>query len=370
MSKHFFEEGQTRTSRIKSRIVAEYFYRYSKTLLSKRNNIEKVIFLDLFCGTGLYKSGQKSTEFKIIDSVISDPQLKDGVQLVFNDYKNHDTIQNNFEKTYGHIDFGYKPKFYNYEVGVSNEVNRWLESKKLKNCLLFMDPFGYKGINTNLLVKFLANPGNEAFVFFNYQRINPGLSNPYMEENMRRIFPSLFDELTSSLQTGSDYTKYRKITSYFRQEITKHVPGIYYTPFKFYSETKSRISHFLMHFTKHPLGFEFIKDIMRKESGFISNPNLFEFEHNIRTHLQLSCFGEDEFTNHLANQIRSKFTGKIISTQDIYRQDHLSNYAIQNDYKKAFEKLYNQGHLEVISSKKTRNRHVLGMSANDIVRIL
>ncbi len=55
----------------------------------------------------------------------------------------------------------------------STHVGRCNESP----ALLFIDPFGYKGIETNVLAQFLQNWGNEIFLFINTKRIHPALEN-------------------------------------------------------------------------------------------------------------------------------------------------------------------------------------------------
>ena len=56
--------------------------------------------------------------------------------------------------------------------------------------MLFIDPFGYKGIETTVLAEFLKNWGNEIFLFVNTKRIHPALENEKFDSLMNDLFPT------------------------------------------------------------------------------------------------------------------------------------------------------------------------------------
>ena len=72
--------------------------------------------------------------------------------------------------------------------------------------VLFIDPFGYKGIKTEVLAKFLENWGNEVFIFVNTKRIQAALENDKFEGLMRDLFPKSFEkvrvEISGSAPSG------------------------------------------------------------------------------------------------------------------------------------------------------------------------
>src|ERR1051326_180430 len=66
-------------------------------------------------------------------------------------------------------------------VGVFSEIN-------LIPTLFFVDPWGYKGLSLQLVNSVLKDWGCDCIFFFNYNRINMGLSNPVVQEHMAGLF--------------------------------------------------------------------------------------------------------------------------------------------------------------------------------------
>ena len=54
--------------------------------------------------------------------------------------------------------------------------------------LAFIDPWGYKGLTLRLVDAFLKDWGCDCLFFFNYGRINAGLSNPMVHAHMAALF--------------------------------------------------------------------------------------------------------------------------------------------------------------------------------------
>ena len=65
---------------------------------------------------------------------------------------------------------------------------------------LYLDPFGYSGMRTATLAKFMMNWGNEIFLFINTKRINPALENEQFEDLMRLWFPKRFETLKEEVR--------------------------------------------------------------------------------------------------------------------------------------------------------------------------
>ncbi len=81
----FFDE-QKEQSLIKARIVEKYFWAWAKVIIptAKKAN-SKIAYIDLFAGTGRYKDGSKSTPIKVLETAISDPDMQNMLETVFND---------------------------------------------------------------------------------------------------------------------------------------------------------------------------------------------------------------------------------------------------------------------------------------------
>lgn len=168
---------QTESSRIKANIVAKYFPQYCKIILKRQQ--EYVAYMDLFSGPGFYDDENPSTPILIGDAVAKDSLLREKVVMGFNDMNYKAKLEANFVKRYPEGTFNHPPRFADGEVGEDAAINRYLsrtpQKKNPRPTLLFVDPWGYKGIDTSLLANFLKHWGNELFLFVNIKRIQAAI---------------------------------------------------------------------------------------------------------------------------------------------------------------------------------------------------
>jgi three-Cys-motif partner protein len=80
----------------------------------------------------------------------------------------------------------YQPIVRNDEVG--EEIVKMFEKMQLVPTLFFVDPWGYKGLSLRLVDSVLKNWGCDCIFFFNYNRINMGLSNELVKDHMDALF--------------------------------------------------------------------------------------------------------------------------------------------------------------------------------------
>jgi three-Cys-motif partner protein len=152
-------------SRVKQRIVSEYFLYYC-SLMSRHR--EKVGYADLFAGPGWYSNEQgllhKSTPILVCEAVIRDPALRQKVHLWFNDgdNENYVALKSGVESLAGCDTLRYKPAIQNRKI-----TARWAETmKKLPvPTLVFLDPCGYKGLSLRLVTSVLEGFGNDCILF-------------------------------------------------------------------------------------------------------------------------------------------------------------------------------------------------------------
>lgn len=119
--------------------------------------------------------------------------------------------------------------------------------------LLFIDPFGYKDINTRVLTQFLTQWGNEVFIFINTKRINAAIFNERFQNDLKIIFPLTYENVKTELESkkGRTEEKHMVIIKNLHQEFIKVLQStVYYTAFQFREEGQDTPSHFLLHITK------------------------------------------------------------------------------------------------------------------------
>ncbi|MCM5530648.1 three-Cys-motif partner protein TcmP [Parasegetibacter sp. NRK P23] len=205
MKESEFFEKQTVSSKIKASIVSEYFPSYCKIIIRKHQPKE-LRYIDLFAGPGLYADGNPSTPILIARRCQKDEFLRSNVKFVFNDNTYSAALEENFKREFPNGTFPKKVHFGKSTVGENQAITDFLVTNthngKFNECpsLLFIDPFGYKGIETKVLAEFLKNWGNEMFLFLNTKRIHPALENEKFEPLMKALFPTTLEQIVSGPQ--------------------------------------------------------------------------------------------------------------------------------------------------------------------------
>ena len=186
----FFEESTTQ-SRIKARIVHDYFWAWVKVIVStqkKWKGGQRIAYIDLFAGPGRYKDGTKSTPLLILETAIGNPDMCERLVTIFNDVDpaNADALTKEISEIPGIRNLKYKPEIRAEEVG--DKIVQMFEKLNLIPTLFFVDPWGYKGLSLGLINSVVKNWGCDCIFFFNYNRINMGLNNEAVEKHIDVLF--------------------------------------------------------------------------------------------------------------------------------------------------------------------------------------
>lgn len=169
MTDNFFEERKEQ-SEIKAKIVEKYFDAWSKVMISTLESNEKrypkhgtnnpIAYIDLFSGPGKYDDGSESTPILILKKAIADPEkLQQRLLTIFNDKdkENYVNLCQNIKSIPNINRLKHQPKFTNFEVGDS--IADYFKEIKFPPTLMFLDPFGYKGLSLKLISS-IVNEGN------------------------------------------------------------------------------------------------------------------------------------------------------------------------------------------------------------------
>ncbi len=333
MSQNFFE-SQTASSLVKAKIVSEYFPKYCRIL--GKTHAGKFRYIDLFSGPGKYQNGNLSTPLLVGKAISRDLNLKDRVEFLFND-KNKDfanSLRDNFESEFPKGTFGCSQFFRDQAVGENPGIDKYLidigSSKGEKvPTLLFFDPFGYKGMKTETLAKFMRGFGNELFLFLNTKRVNPALDNEKFSELMETIFPKNFQKLKEEKRYGANP---RERLIFILENLKVEFEAIlgrkvYMTPFRFQEEDSTATSHFILHFTKHHRGLDLIKQIYHEfdnVEAVLDKNGTYTFDAK-KINKGDSCLtlelGDSNVTN-LADILCKSFKGARLSSKKLYEDHH------------------------------------------------
>ena len=187
-SGNFFEERSDQSA-VKARIVTKYFFAWAKVMMPTVEKLGgKIAYIDLYAGPGRYRDGAASTPLLVLETAINDSKMARILVSYFNDSRDENTatLQEEINKLCGIEKLKYKPITTCGEI--DDEAARYFEETRLIPSLSFIDPFGYKGLSLNIIKGVIKDWGCDCVFFFNYNRINAGISNQSVASHMDDLF--------------------------------------------------------------------------------------------------------------------------------------------------------------------------------------
>ena len=226
MADQFFE-SQTEQSKVKAKIVSEYFKLWSKVMVSNVQKYgdtfatDKIIYLDLYSGPGSYEDGAFSTPMLILNHALSDQDLQKYLLCILNDadLESVKKLESSVLALPGIEQLKLTPKFFQGQVDTS--IVNWLKNTKMPPTLLFADPFGYKGVTLELINSVLKDFGGESIFFFNYNRTQAAIKNSKVEGHMDALFGKERADKLRELENGSGERKEEEIIKALVEALTR-----------------------------------------------------------------------------------------------------------------------------------------------------
>jgi len=366
MSEKAFFEQQTASSKIKANIVSKYFPSYCR-IISKKNIPKAIRYVDLFAGPGIYDDGNFSTPILIGKQCQKDNFLAKMVKLVFNDKEHAEALKKNFNAQFNENTFAKKPHFGNKTVGQDDNIREFLlkdthiDNKNEYPTLLFIDPFGYKGIETSVLATFMKNWGNEIFLFVNIKRIHPALENDKFDGLMQDLFPTTLETVRKDrrykLNTAQ---RISLIIQSLGMEYENILGGkVYYTAFKFMEEDNEATSHYILHLTKHPRGFDLVKQIYNDFANVgtvFDGINTYTFDAKKIENEIIELFDTSSINiDKLKEEIFNSYTGKETNALKLFDEFQKGHLYSRRHYADALRRLVSEKKLT--SSFVDNKRH-------------
>jgi three-Cys-motif partner protein len=353
MTENNFFAQQTISSKIKANIVSEYFPSYCKIIV-KGHMPQEIRYIDLFSGPGIYEDGKVSTPILIARQCNQDEFLKSHVKLIFNDKEHIEALQNNFFIEFPAGTFAKEPHFGNKTVGEDENIKVFLKrnthSGKNNDCpsLLFIDPFGYKGIETEVLAEFLKNWGNEIFLFVNIKRIHAAIENEKFEDLMKNLFPTTLERIKEDrryeLNTSARINLIIQCLGGEYQNILKQ--KVYYTAFKFQEEDNEATSHYILHLTKGSRGFDLVKQIycdFANVGTIFDGVNTYTFDAKQLDKQENELFNIDEMNiDRLKEELFSIYKGMSTTAFELFENHQKNCLYSRRHYTLALRKLVDE----------------------------
>lgn len=366
MNEFFYDMRES--SEVKSVIVEKYFATWSKIITSS-NSVDKIAYIDLYCGPGVYEDGKESTPMKILKQCIANNKLHDKIVCIFNDKdeKNVKKLDKNIQTLKGIEKLKYKPKCINSEV--NQEIELIFNKERIIPSFSFIDPFGYKGLTHELIKGITKDWGCDCIFFFNYNRINAAINNPKVKDKIDALFgEACANELREKIKEVNPKKRELIILDEFCKSLSKDNER-YTLPFRFKDLHKNRTSHYLIFITKHPKGYEVMKDIMCNESSNkidgVGSFSFIPYDDNCQLEF-IDRFSKS--LEELENMLLKDFKGvKDITVSEIFTYHNLNTPYTKKNYKDALKNLEKKDLIEVVS-KKSRKKYANTMAdANKII---
>jgi hypothetical protein len=229
--------------------------------------------------------------------------------------------------------------------------------------LLFVDPWGYKGLSLRLISSVLKDWGSDCIIFFNYNRVNSGLGNSLVREHMDALFGAeRAEDLRRRIRSAKPFVREQAILEEIA-EAFKEMGGTFFQSFRFWMEDKNRISHHLLFVSKNFRGYHIMKEIMAKESS--SAPQgVPSFEYNPRDYVLRRFEEMDRPLDELEAQLLNDFAGRTLTMNEIYEEHSVGKPFLKNNYKQALWNLLARGEIEASPKPRKKNTFADHISAS------
>jgi len=351
----FFNE-QKDQSEVKAKIVTKYFDAWCNVMLGNRRQygrINKLAYIDLFAGPGRYDDGSKSTPIMVLENAIKNKELSELLVAMFNDKDegNIKSLQTAIDELEGCSNLKNKPIILCSEI--DKDAEEMFSSTNMCPTFSFVDPFGYKGLSAKFITAIIKDWGCDCVFFFNYGRINAGISNPMVAKHMDALFGSKRAERMRDFVREKSSGE-REV--YILEELAgalKELGARYVLPFRFKKQDGSRTSHALVFVTKNIRGYEIMKDIMARESSTLDQgvPSFTYSPADAATPLLFSLARPLEA---LGDDLVRKFAGRVLTMKEIYDSHHVDTPYLPKNYKSALVELETAGRIQADPPAKSR----------------
>ncbi len=351
MSTDSFFERQTPESRAKTDIVASFFPAWLNIIGAVSQG--PLAYMELFAGAGTFEEdGTKSTPILVLEHVISSPYAS-RFRIILNEMEEEsaDKLESTVMSLPGINRLRERPILLREEVVLENSL-KFLKHLGDFPAVLFVDPFGYKGLSRQLFARFMnVGWGRDAILFFNYRRINAAISNPEFVEHMDAIFGrDRARDLRETLAGLNPRDREKQVHAAMEEAL--HEVGVKYV--HRYDFEKRHDSLFFM--SQKEKGLRVMKNIMQKRSHRdASGIPSFSYSRNGAQPQQLGLFSQSKTPlEELHGALLERFAGHLMTFEQIFLEHHPNTNYVEKNYRDVLLEMEAHGEIEV-SPKKRRS---------------
>jgi predicted DNA-binding protein YlxM (UPF0122 family) len=193
--------------------------------------------------------------------------------------------------------------------------------------------------------------GCDCVFFFNYGRINAGITNPFVAKHIDALFgKERADDLRESLPELSPEKREELILEAITGAI-QELGGEYVLPFRF--KKGKRTSHSLIFVSKKFLGYHVMKEIMALESS-LEEQGVASFVYSDADESMPLLFALNQPLTDLRGMLLEQYAGQTLSVSEIYETHSVGRRYIKRNYKEVLAQMEIDELVTVHSEKKRR----------------
>jgi len=342
-----FFRVQAGRSLAKSEIVSKYFAAWANIIGA---HAERIAYVDLFCGPGTYEDGARSTPLLVLDKACQNERVRRQLVSLFNDSDSEiaDALKANVGCFPDGRGLAHTPEFDSKKVA-HGTLARYAARLGETPTLLFLDPWGYKGLSLEEIERFIGPWGSECIFFFNYRRVNAALSNQVLSGPVTALFgDQVASDLRRRLQDETASQRERLVLEELRSSLTR-LYGKYVLWFRLAGPDQAA-NYYLVHVTKGWTGYEVMRDIMDHQSSSRDAFDVSSFEYNPSG--QSSMFRLAGSLPELEESLVNDYASQTRTAQDIFRQHSEGRMFVRRNYRHALLRLEAAGRVKCEPGKR------------------
>lgn len=350
-----FEDYREQTQ-VKHSILAAYLPAYYHILKGANKNLA---YIDGFAGPGSYSQHETGETFdgspiRALKLIADNEEFSTKVSTLFieSDDALFNQLKSKVDAFYSEHPNIRKPM---YRHGTFAEQLNEILAKlpgKLAPTFLFVDPCGVSGASFEAIRAVMDNAKCEAFIFFNIDGVRriaglPELSSVLVElMGSRERATVLYEKLKVTSDVGERETI---ILSEYRKALDEDMGAKYVIAFRVEHEDQRRTSHFLIHASKHPLGFRIMKDVMWRRGHGQDEPGGLELRQKSRTNF-IPMFDKHA---DIKKEILRALNSKPLLVSVFYEEwtARPTDMQCESSYRQALLELESEGRIEVLDKK-------------------
>ena len=269
-----FEDYREQT-RVKHEILAAYLPAFFHILKRWQTNL---VYIDAFAGSGVYTSADSGETFDgspilALSLFANNDDFSAKISSIFIEpdevlFPQLQEAVGSFLARHGNIR---EPKLLHgtFADGATALLdNIESDGDRLAPCFLFVDPCGVDGASFQVMKRTMdVSDSCEVFIFFNIDGVRRIAG---LKEFSSVLVDLLGDEADAcrlherfhALGDGAPEAREELILGAYRRVLVERMEAPFVVPFRVEHEGRRSTSHYLIHATRHPLGFKIMKDVM------------------------------------------------------------------------------------------------------------